>query len=479
MAKSSFGELFTVTTAGESHGPTEVAIVDGCPPGLPLSEADFEPDMARRRPGQSQIVTQRREPDVVRILSGVFEGVTTGTAIALSVENADAKSKDYENLRGLFRPGHADFSYQAKYGVRDHRGGGRASARETVMRVAAGVIAKKILASAHGTRITAYTKQVGDVVADVPDPTAVTLEAVEATPVRCPDPTAAPRMIEAIEAAKKDRDSIGGVCEIVCTGVPAGWGEPVFDKLGADLGKALFSIPAVVGVERGSGFEAARMRGSVHDDRFTTDDHRPASSQRRTTTAASSAASPPACRSSFARRLKPASSIPQPLDTVTTNGAPTTVTTTGRHDPCLVAALCPRGRSDGRPRARRPLPPPPRASSVDLRRLFAWTERDRRLRAKRGRPRAPAHRAASHFTRPQRAPRRFLSRRASRFALPRPVRWEGLQGATGAAISHGLLFARLATLPQSLSFQAKLLQRAPARVVWYVVFGAGQSRGVP
>lgn len=334
-----FGHIFRVTTAGESHGPAEVAIVEGCPPGLALTEADFAPDLERRRPGQSKLVTQRREPDVVKILSGVFDGVTTGTSIALLVENADAKSKDYEALRDRFRPGHADHAYLAKYGVRDHRGGGRASARETVMRVAAAVIAKKILTERHGVRIVAYTKQVGDVVAEIADPTAVNLEDVEATPVRCPDPAAAAKMIETIEAVKADRDSIGGVAEIVATNVPAGWGAPVFDKLGADLAKALFSIPAVVGVERGSGFAAASMRGSENNDRFTMDGDRVVTrtNHHGGILGGISTGMPIVMRAA----VKPASSIPQALETVTVDGEATTVTTKGRHDPCLLPRFVP------------------------------------------------------------------------------------------------------------------------------------------
>lgn len=339
MTGNSTGRMLVLTTAGESHGPSQVAILDGVPPGIPLGPSDFDVDMARRRPGQSAIVTQRKEADEVLILSGVFEGVTTGTSLALQVRNVDAKSKDYDALKDVFRPGHADHAYLAKYGVRDHRGGGRASARETVTRVAAGVVAKKILDAAHGTRILAYTASVGDIDADIPDPAAVALADIEATPVRCPDPDAAARMIQAIEAARAARDSIGGVAQIVATNVPPGLGAPVFDKLKADLAKALFSIPAVVGVELGAGFAAARMRGSAHDDRYTMDGDVVV-----TTTnhhggilGGISTGMPLLLRVA----LKPASSIPQPLDTVTTDGEATTVTTKGRHDPCLVPRFVP------------------------------------------------------------------------------------------------------------------------------------------
>lgn len=337
MAGSSTGRLLVLTTAGESHGPAEVAILDGVPPGLPLSEADFAHDLGRRRPGQSALVTQRKEDDAVEILSGVFEGVTTGTSLALLVKNADAKSKDYDALKDRFRPGHADWSYFAKYGVRDHRGGGRASARETVMRVAAGVVAKKILAT-FGVRVLAYTQRVGDVSTAI-DPVSVTEAEVEATPVRCPDPTAAADMIERIEAARANRDSIGGVAQIVATGVPAGWGEPVFEKLEAELAKALFSVPAVVGVELGTGFAAASMSGSAHDDRFRVEDGRvvTATNHHGGILGGISTGMPILLRAA----LKPASSIPQPLDTVTTELEPTTVTTKGRHDPCLLPRFIP------------------------------------------------------------------------------------------------------------------------------------------
>src|SRR5262249_4039811 len=233
---------FRVTTAGVSHGPGYMCIIDGCPPGLPLSEEDLLPDLRRRRPGQSKLVTQRKEEDLPEIWSGVFEGKTDGTSIGILFRNEDQRSQDYGDIKDKYRPGHADFTFDAKYGVRDYRGGGRSSARETVCRVAAGAIAKKLPARAGG-RALGYVKQIGDVLATVPEPAQVTLEQVEATPVRCPDPEAAARMIALIEDVRKDQDSIGGVCELVATGVPAGLGEPVFDKLKADLAKALLSLP--------------------------------------------------------------------------------------------------------------------------------------------------------------------------------------------------------------------------------------------
>src|SRR5690242_13743524 len=227
MPGNSFGELFRVTTAGVSHGPGYLLIIDGCPPGLPLSVDDLLPDLRRRRPGQSKLVTQRQEEDVPEIWSGVFEGVTDGTSVGVLFRNSDQRSGDYDEIKDKYRPGHADFTFDAKYGRRDYRGGGRSSARETVCRVAAGAVAKKLIATAFGGRIVGYVKQVGDIVAQVDDPASVTLEQVETLPdgspnlVRCPDPACVPRMVELIEALRKDQDSIGGVSEMVVTGVPA------------------------------------------------------------------------------------------------------------------------------------------------------------------------------------------------------------------------------------------------------------------
>ncbi|HZU36098.1 MAG TPA: chorismate synthase, partial [Gemmataceae bacterium] len=226
MPGNTFGELFRVTTAGVSHGPGYLVIIDGCPPGLPLTVEDLLPDLRRRRPGQSKIVTQRKEEDVPEIWSGVFEGKTDGTSIGILFQNTDQRSQDYSDIKDKYRPGHADFTFDAKYGFRDYRGGGRSSARETVCRVAAGAIAKRLLAE-HGTRVVGYVKQVGSITAHIPDPATVTLEQIEANIVRCPDPAAAEQMIALIEEVRKDLDSIGGICELVATGVPAGLGEPV------------------------------------------------------------------------------------------------------------------------------------------------------------------------------------------------------------------------------------------------------------
>src|SRR5204863_9715709 len=269
MAGNTFGKLFRVTTAGVSHGPGYLCVIDGCPAGLELSVEDLLPDLRRRRPGQSKLTTQRDETDAPEIWSGVFEGRTDGTPIGLLFRNADQRSGDYGDIKDKYRPGHADYTFDAKYGFRDYRGGGRSSARETVCRVAAGAVAKKLLVQ-QGVRVLGYVKQVCDIVAAIAAPSAVTLEQVEATPVRCPDPEAAQRMINLIEEVRKEQDSVGGVCELVAVGVPPGWGEPVFDKLKADLAKALLSLPAVTAFEYGAGFATATARGSQNNDVFTT-----------------------------------------------------------------------------------------------------------------------------------------------------------------------------------------------------------------
>jgi chorismate synthase len=349
MAGNTFGQAFRITTAGESHGPGNVVIIDGCPSGIPLSEDDLSVDLARRRPGQSHIVTQRQEEDRPEILAGVFEGRTTGTSIAVLVRNTDQRSKDYSDIKDKYRPGHADYTYDAKYGFRDYRGGGRSSARETVARVAAGVVAKKILELAFGARVVGYVKQVGEIVASVPEPEAVTLAQVETLPdgspniVRCPDPVAAAKMVELIEVLRKDQDSIGGVGEVVATGVPAGLGEPVFDKLKADLAKALFSLPAVLGVEYGVGFGSATLRGSQNNDLFFAEKGQSGS---RVATRSNrhggmlggiSSGMPIVLRAA----VKPTSSLPREQETVTSSGESTTIRTRGRHDPCLLPRFVP------------------------------------------------------------------------------------------------------------------------------------------
>ncbi len=381
MPGNTFGHMFRITTAGESHGPGYVVIVDGVPPGLELSEADLQPDLDRRRPGQSRVTTQRKEADVPEILSGVFEGRTTGTSIAILIRNRDQRSRDYTDIKDKYRPGHADYTFDAKYGFRDYRGGGRSSARETTVRVAAGAIAKKLLRQAHGIDVVGYVRQIGDVVASVPDPASVTLDQVEANIVRCPDAAAANRMIELIERMRKEQDSIGGVAELVATNVPAGWGEPVFDKLKADLGKAMFSLPAVLGVEYGIGFGCATLRGTQNNDAFIVGDEGPQRSLRAVEqaegeddaraeeTGGSDAgiASPPSDGPAIVTRtnrhggmlggissgmpivlrcaIKPTSSLSQPQPTVTRDGQPTTIATKGRHDPCLLPRFIPMGEA--------------------------------------------------------------------------------------------------------------------------------------
>ncbi|HXK19287.1 MAG TPA: chorismate synthase [Polyangiaceae bacterium] len=353
MSGNSFGQAFRITTAGESHGPGNVVIIDGCPPGIALSEDDLRVDLARRRPGQSHIVTQRKEADEPEILAGVFEGRTTGTSIAILVRNEDQKSKDYSDIKDKYRPGHADYTYDQKYGFRDHRGGGRSSARETVSRVAAGVVAKKLLAEAFGGRIVGYVTQVGSIVAEVADPSAVTLEQVETLPdgapniVRCPVPAKAAEMVELIEELRKAQDSVGGVSEIVASGVPAGLGEPVFDKLKADLAKALFSLPAVVGVEYGAGFKVAAMRGSEHNDLFAAEKSAKGPRVHTLTNrhggmlGGISSGMPIVVRAA----IKPTSSLPLEQSTVTQQGEATTIRTKGRHDPCLLPRFVPIGEA--------------------------------------------------------------------------------------------------------------------------------------
>lgn len=352
MSGNTLGTLFTVTSFGESHGPAIGCVVDGCPPGLEISEADIQAELDRRKPGTSRHVTQRREPDTVEILSGVFEGKTTGTPIGLLIRNQDQRSKDYGNIAETFRPGHADYAYTQKYGFRDYRGGGRSSARETTGRVAAGVVAKKILATAFDGRVVGYVVQVGDVRANIADPAAITLDHVEKLAdgqpniVRCPDPVAAAKMIELIEAVRKEGDSIGGAAEIVATNVPAGLGEPVFDKIKADLAKALFSLPAVLAVEYGIGFGCVTMRGSQHNDHFVPDPKHPHAGHPGVTTDTNrhggmlggiTTGLPIVLRAA----VKPTSSLPIEQPTVTNQGEPATIRTKGRHDPCLLPRFVP------------------------------------------------------------------------------------------------------------------------------------------
>jgi chorismate synthase len=339
MPGNSFGQVFRITTAGESHGPGNVVIIDGVPAGLDLSVDDIQPDLDRRRPGQSKITTQRKEADSPEILSGVFEGKTTGTSLAILIRNEDQRSRDYADIKDKYRPGHADYTFDAKYGFRDYRGGGRSSARETNVRVAAGAVAKKLLHQLHGVRIVGYVKQIGRITVDIEDPSTITLEQVESNIVRCPDAQVAERMIELIDEVRKEQDSIGGISEIVATNVPAGWGEPVFDKLKADLGKAMFTLPAVTGVEYGAGFGVATARGSQNNDTFTTLDGRITTKSNRHggMLGGISSGLPIVLRCA----VKPTSSLSREQETVTSSGEATTISTKGRHDPCLLPRFVP------------------------------------------------------------------------------------------------------------------------------------------
>ena len=324
MSGNSIGLLFSVSTFGESHGPALGAVVDGCPPGIPLSEEDLQPDLDRRRPGQSRYTTQRSEADKVRILSGVFEGKTTGTSIGLIIENTDQKSKDYSNIKDLFRPAHADYTYQQKYGIRDYRGGGRSSARETAMRVAAGSIAKKALHALCGVTVQGYLSQMGDLTISKRD-----LAEIENNDFFCPDVDLVPKLEAAINQLRKEGNSIGARLEIVADGVPPGLGEPVFDRLDADLAKALMSINAVKGVEIGAGFDSVTQRGSEHRDAMTPEGF-----------LSNNAGGVLGGISSGQQivagiALKPTSSITQPGETVDRNGDTAEVVTKGRHDPCV------------------------------------------------------------------------------------------------------------------------------------------------
>ncbi len=351
---NTFGEFFTVTTWGESHGPAVGAVVDGCPPRLPLDAAEIQAELDRRRPGQSDIVTPRKEEDRVEILSGVFEGRTTGTPISLLVRNADQRPGAYDEMRDKFRPSHADFAYQAKYGIRDHRGGGRSSARETVGRVAAGAIAKKILAhggtavawpggaagSGGGVEIRAFLTRVHDI--EAPAEALVrfpTLAEVEATAVRCPHLETAARMIERIKAVRSEGDSVGGVIECRVRGVPAGLGAPVFDRLEADLAKAMLSLPATKGFELGSGFAGTLLRGSEHNDVFEPRDGRVRTATNRSggTQGGISNGEEIVFRVAF----KPTATILQAQRTVDVQGAATELIGRGRHDPCVVPRAVP------------------------------------------------------------------------------------------------------------------------------------------
>lgn len=324
MSGNSIGKLFTVTTFGESHGSALGCVVDGCPPGLALSAEDLQRDLDRRKPGQSRYTTQRREADEVEILSGVFDGVTTGTPIGLLIRNSDQRSRDYDKIKDLFRPGHADYTYQQKYGLRDYRGGGRASARETAMRVAAGAIARKYLTERLSVRIRGYLAQLGPIRCELKD-----WNAVHANPFFCPDPDQVPALEEYMTRLRKEGDSIGARINVQAEGLPPGLGEPIFDRLEADLAHGLMSINAVKGVEIGAGFAAVEQRGTEHRDEMTPEGFRSnhaggvlggiSTGQHLTASIA----------------LKPTSSIRLAGATINRRGEPEEIVTTGRHDPCV------------------------------------------------------------------------------------------------------------------------------------------------
>jgi chorismate synthase len=324
MSGNTYGKLFTVTSFGESHGPAIGCIVDGCPPGMALSEADIQHDLDRRKPGKSRHTTQRREPDAVQILSGVFEGRTTGAPIALIIHNVDQRSKDYSEIAASFRPGHADYTYTQKYGFRDYRGGGRSSARETAMRVAAGAVAKKYLNERYGVVIRGYLSALG------PNrPRSFSWDPVEENPFFWPDAAMVPELEAYMDALRKEGDSVGAEVTVVATGCPPGWGEPIFDRLDADIAHALMSINAVKGVEIGAGFESVRQKGTEHRDEMTPEGFL-------SNNAGGILGGISSGQDIVARlALKPTSSIRLPGRTIDVQGQPAEIVTHGRHDPCV------------------------------------------------------------------------------------------------------------------------------------------------
>jgi chorismate synthase len=335
---NTFGQLFRITTWGESHGGGVGVVIDGCPPRLPLTEADIQPDLDRRRPGQSSIVTPRQEADRVRILSGTFEGQTLGTPISMWVENQDARPEAYSEMAEKFRPSHADYTYQAKFGIRNWQGGGRTSARETIGRVAAGAVAKKLLKEQFGVTVLAYVKQVQRITTQV-DYDRVTNEAIESNIVRCPDRATAEKMVRLIEKMRRSGDSVGGIIEGVARGVPAGWGEPVFDRLEADLGKAMLSLPASKGFEIGSGFAGTLMTGLQHNDAFRMRDGK-------VTTVTNNSGGIQGGISNgetifFRVGFKPVATVMREQETVDIRFQNTTLKGRGRHDPCVLPRAVP------------------------------------------------------------------------------------------------------------------------------------------
>lgn len=339
MAGNSFGELFRITTFGESHGGAVGCVVDGCPPGIDITEEEIQKELDRRKPGQSSITTPRKEEDIIKIMSGYFDGKTTGTPILLIAYNKDTRPEDYEHMRSSYRPSHADYTYDLKYGFRDWRGSGRASARETLARVAAGAIAKKYLKQKLGIEILSYVEQVGHIKTGI-DFNSVVPEMIEANIVRCPDPEKAAEMIGMIEKIKTEGDSIGGIIRGVIKNVPVGLGEPVFDKLNADLGKAMLSINAVKGFDIGLGFNNVGLKGSEHNDPFVSADQ--GKIHTKTNNAGGTLGGISSGETIYFRVVfKPVSTIMLEQDTVNTNGEETKLTAAGRHDPCVLPRAVP------------------------------------------------------------------------------------------------------------------------------------------
>ncbi len=333
MSGNTFGSIFRVTTWGESHGPTVGCVVDGCPAGISISTEAIQADMDRRKPGQSRITTQRKEGDEIEILSGLFDGISMGSPIAIMVRNEDARSKDYSEMSKLYRPSHADYTYQSKYGMRDWRGGGRSSYREAAGRVAAGGVARAVLGQYQSIEIVGYVLQVDDLKGNV-DTRTISRELVDANIVRCPDTEIAEKMVRAIEDARRAGDSLGGIVEVVIRNVPVGLGEPVFDKLTADMAKAMMSLPATRGFEIGEGFSSATMRGSTHNDPFALVDGRI-----RTTTNHSGGVQGGISNGEdiiFRVAFKPTATIMIEQSTVTTTGEAAIFKAKGRHDPCVL-----------------------------------------------------------------------------------------------------------------------------------------------
>ena len=338
MAGNSFGQVFRITTFGESHGVALGAIIDGCPPGLSLSEADIQKDLDRRKPGQSKYTTQRREPDRVQILSGVFEGKTTGTPIGLKIDNEDQRSKDYSEIKDVFRPAHADFTYEKKYGIRDYRGGGRSSARETAMRVACGAVAKKYLGERLGIQVYGFLSQIGDI-----QPKYVDSTAINENPFFCADPSAVESIAELIDSLRREGDSIGAEVTVMATGMPIGLGEPVFDKLDSDLASALMSINAVKGVNIGSGMNSAQLTGEQNSDEITQKGRKTNFKSNNAGGILGGISSGQEIVISFA--VKPTSSILSSRKTIDKFGKNTSISVRGRHDPCVGIRAVPIGEA--------------------------------------------------------------------------------------------------------------------------------------